>query len=641
MRVYYSFLFVLLVFPIFGLKAQVRVSNLFTDNMVIQRNKPVKIWGRADKKEVIEVEFCGRRTSAQASKDGKWAVTFDAFPAGGPYELTVQGKKNQVVLKNILIGDVWICSGQSNMGMTVSGSLNAQEEIAAANYPEIRLFTVSANINNQEQEDVPSGQWATCSPESVGNFSAAGYFFGRDLYRELNIPIGLINSSVGGTNIEAWMSREAIRAFPEYSDKIKESRATEFGQRITESQNSRNKWLQALKKDQDVLPEFIQEGRLPEMASKMELPQRWEDTHLPGIDGSVWFQKEIYLSEREAAEEIELNLCLVDDADETYWNGSLVGATNGYNKARSYTLTKGIANPGKNVLSIKVMDGGGSGGIRGKCENFYYRINDHRYSLCGTWAYEPWVVNDSRLDVSANDYPSLLYNSKIAPLTHLAIKGALWYQGESNVFESDRYQYLLKAMITDWREKWGQDNFPFLVVQLANCGKEPLVPGESNWAELRESQARVLDLPNTGLAVAIDVGEAEDIHPKNKQEIGRRLSLAALRTAYGKDLVSSGPTYRSMRVEENRIVLTFDHIGSGLWTKDKYGYLKGFSIAGTDQKFVWARAYIKGDHVVVFSPKIKNPVAVRYAWANNPGELGLFNKQDLPAAPFRTDVWRK
>ncbi len=630
----------LLLVCVTNLSAAVKLPNIFTSNMVLQRDKPIKIWGLAEKGESVTVKFYGQQLKTTASKNGSWMVVLKPMAFGGPFDLIVQGKRNEVILKNILIGDVWICSGQSNMGMSVNGSLNAPFEIAAANFPNIRLLTVSADISNKTQTDVPESQWQICSPQTIGNFSAAAYFFGRDLHRDLNIPIGLINSSVGGTNIEAWMSNESIRNYPEYTEKIEQSLSPGFEEQINKSLKANSDWRVAMDQDKKNFPEWIKEGKLLGGNDRMELPQRWEDKLMPGIDGIVWFQKEIVLSEEEASEDIVVNLCLVDDGEETYWNGSLIGATDGYNKPRNYKLDKRIAKPGRNIISIKVTDSGGSGGIRGKAEDFFYQVKDKKYSLCGEWFYKPWIVKDSRLDISANNFPSLLYNSKINPLTQLPVKGVIWYQGESNVSNAYRYRDLLKSMITDWRSKWGLGNFPFLVVQLANCGKTPDGPADSEWAKLREAQSMALELPKTGMAVAIDIGEADDIHPKNKQEVGRRLALAALKVAYNKDLVYSGPVYKSMEVDEDRILLSFNNIGSGLKCCDKYGYLKGFCIAGKDQKFVWAKAFVEGDKVVVYSPLLKNPVAVRYGWADNPGDVNLFNNEGLPASPFRTDNWK-
>jgi sialate O-acetylesterase len=622
--------------PVHG---EVRLAHVFSDHMVIQRDLPVKIWGWADRGESVTVRFDGQQQHVKAGRDGKWLATFKPLPTGGTHEIKVSGKKNEILLTDILVGDVWVCSGQSNMGMSVRGSLNAQEEIAAADYPQIRLLSTGGDRSGKPQEDIVAESWSVCSPATVGNFSAVSYFFARDLYKALGIPLGLIHSSVGGTNIEAWMSTEAISRFPQYTDKITESLKPDFEKRLQESINARRDWSARIQADKEI-PPWILSGDLLKGDLKMTLPQRWEDKLMPGIDGVVWFQKEIELTQAQANSDIRVHLCLVDDNEETFWNGVPIGATNGYNVERNYVMKKGIARPGKNILSVKVMDGGGSGGIRGEAKDFYYEVNDRKYTLCGDWYYKPWIVIDSRLEISANDYPSLLCHAKIEPLTQFPIKGVLWYQGESNIFTAFRYRDLFKAMITDWRAQWKQGDFPFLFAQLANCDPPSKFPRESETAELREAQSMALSLPQTGMAVCIDIGDADDVHAKNKQGAGYRLAQAGLKIAYGKDVVYSGPVYRSMEIKGDRIILSFDQTGSGLKAEDKYGYVKGFAIASADRKFVWARAFVEGDRVVVYSPDLRNPVAVRYGWDSNPGDVNLYNKEGLPASPFRTDTWK-
>ncbi|GHV47868.1 9-O-acetylesterase [Bacteroidia bacterium] len=639
-RIKFGYLALLAALLISPAIAEVRLAHVFSDHMVIQCDLSVKLWGWADQDESVTVRFNGRQKKAVIGKDGQWQVMFPAVQAGSDtYECKVIGKKNEIVLTGILVGDVWICSGQSNMGMSVRGCLNAQEEIATANYPQIRLLSVGGDITAEPQQDILSDGWKLCSPETAGNFSAASYFFAREIYQKTGIPIGLIHSSAGGTNIETWTSTEAIRRFPFCEDKVKESLAPEFKKRLQESLDTNRDWNARIQADTEI-PAWILSGDLLKNDLKMELPQRWEDKLMPGIDGVVWFQKEITLTDAQANSDIRVHLCLVDDNEQTFWNGTPIGATNGYNIERNYMLKKGIARPGKNILSIRVMDGGGSGGIRGDGKELYYEINDHKYTLCGEWYYKPWIVKDSRQQISANDYPSLLYHTKINPLTRLPIKGVLWYQGESNIGNAYQYRDLFPAMIRDWRAQWKQGDFPFLYAQLANCDPPSVQPCESATAELREAQQMALSLSQTGMAVCIDIGDANDVHAKNKQDVGYRLAQAGLKIAYGKDIVYSGPVYRSKEIKGDKVILTFDSVGSGLMAKDPYGYVKGFSIAAADRKFEWARAFIEDDQVVVYSPDVKNPVAVRYGWSENPDDVNLYNKEGLPASPFRTDTWK-
>jgi sialate O-acetylesterase len=395
---------------------------------------------------------------------------------GGPYNMVIKGK-NLRTIEGILIGEVWVCSGQSNMEWPVSKVSNAEAEIAAADYPEIRLFTVNKRIAQFPEENLEEGEWWQCSPVSVPNFSAVGYFFGRELYKKLKVPIGLINTSWGGTVAETWSSKETI-------------------------------------------------SKDPDFAAQLE--------------------------------------------------------------------------------TLKKMD-----------------------------------MEKNTAKIGPNQFPTLLFNGMINPIIPYGIRGAIWYQGESNADRAQQYKRVFPDMIKDWRNHWGQGAIPFLFVQLANYTKPVDVPSESNWAELREAQTQTLDLENTGMAVIIDAGEANDIHPRDKQTVGYRLALSARKVAYKEDLVYSGPMYKEMKIEGNKAIISFDNMGKGLKVKDKYGYLKGFAIAGEDRKFHWAKAKITGlDTIEVSSPDVEKPISVRYGWANNPDDVNLYNSEDLPASPFRTDDWK-
>ena len=452
--------------------AIVTLPSAISDNMVLQRDLPIKLWGKADIDETVSVTLNGQTVKTQTGKDGIWRVQLKAMHYGGPYEITVKGK-NTITLRNILIGDVWICSGQSNMEWTVSNSNNAYSEMNNAHYPAIRLLTVHKRVSNTPLQDTSTSGWELCNPQTVGPFSAVGYFFGRELYRQLDIPIGLVNTSWGGTIIEPWTSVPMMRTQSDYAEKLDK---------------------------------------------------------LPSLD----------------------------------------------------------------------MSG----------------------------------------NIGPNDYPSLLYNAMIAPLTEFPIKGAIWYQGEGNGTEGFKYRTLFPNMITDWRRAWNQGDFPFYFVQLASFDGSVFSIPEYAWAELREAQHLTLRLPNTGEAVTIDIGDTKDIHPRNKQDVGYRLALNALSKTYGKNMEYAGPEYQSMKIAGNKIVLTFTHTGDGMSVKGKYGYLYGFSIAGDDRKFVWAKAHIEGNTVVVYSDEVSRPVAVRYAWLNDPCDANLYNSAGLPASPFRTDDWK-
>ena len=498
--------------------AEVQLHPIFGDHMVIQRDMKAPVWGTASPGEAVTVTFDDMKKSTKAGRDGKWRVDLDPTHAGGPFELTVKGE-NTITLTDVMVGEVWVCSGQSNMQWTVKQADNPDEEIAAANHPNIRLLWINRAVRGLPTDEMEGG-WARCSPESVPTFSAVGYFFGRHLHKELDIPIGLISTSWGGTRAEAWTSMKTLEA------------------------------------DSTFKP----------------ILERWEEefsNHPKNVQAVV----------ASIAEWLE-------QANQAEQDGNAIPETPKLNLP---------ADP---------------------------RSSQHR--------------------------PAGLFNAMIHPLLPFAIQGAIWYQGESNAGRAYQYRKLFSAMITDWRQWWGQGDFPFLFVQLANFERhtpgEPIKekgkgdPGESGWAELREAQAMALDLPNTGMAVTIDIGTSHDIHPGNKQDVGKRLALWALKHVHDKDGAYSGPLYESATFEDGKATITMSHTFGGLTAKGGNS-LEGFAVAGKDKKWVWAEAKIVGeDEIVVWSEDVKEPVAVRYAWANDP-VCNLYNKAGLPASPFRTDDW--
>jgi len=625
-------------FIIFSLaKANVTLPSVISDHMVLQRDLPVKLWGKADVGENVSVTLNGQTAHTKTGKDGVWKVQLKAMPYGGPYEMTIQGK-NAIVLRNILIGDIWVCSGQSNMQFALANSDNGQEEISHANYPKIRLITV-----NWGMSDVPlieastRGGWAECNPKTAERFSAVGYFFGRELHRQMDIPIGLINTPWGGTVIETWTSLPMMQTLNEYAEKLKLMQSPDFSYRL---KNPKKPDLSELL---EVEPGKIEQWYLPETDvsdwKTVTLPSRWSDEGIKGL-GSIWYRKEFSLTNAQVKSAVTIGLGIVDDWDETYLNGQRIGTTPTYSVNRQYPVCPDGLREGKNVLVVKVVNWGGDAGMFDSPDRLFCRANDKYIPLTGEWRYKISTMIDVMDDIGSNDFPSLLYNAMIAPLTRFPIKGVIWYQGESNSLEAYKYRTLFPNLINDWRKSWGQGDFPFYFVQLADWEAPLPEPSESNWAEFRESQSLALKLPNTGQAVIFDVGNPYDIHPTNKQDVGYRLALNALALTYGKDIVYSGPTYDAMTIEGDQIILHFIHTGSGMIAKGKYGYLTGFSIAGVDQKFVWAKATIEGNKVIVQSDRVTSPVAVRYGWANNPYDANLYNKEGLPASPFRTDTWK-
>jgi sialate O-acetylesterase len=611
-----------------SVRPEIRVAGLFGDSMVLQRDLAIPIWGWAEPGERVTATMAGKSATAAAGVDGRWSLKLEAFPAGGPHELVVGGR----TFKDVLVGDVWVCSGQSNMEWTVNGCRNAREEIATADFPRLRHVLVPKRISARPEVDVPGAAWQACSPRTVGNWTAVGYFFGRHLQRELDVPIGLIHSSWGGTICEAWTSAEALKTMDDFRPVVESLQGPAPDPKEYEAKLG--VWQRAMEK--------LDAGREGKWADPdvdvsswktMALPRLWEGS----FDGVIWFRREVMVP---AAGDLTVSLGPIDDEDETYWNGTKIGGTSGWQAPRVYKVPAAAVRAGRNVLTVRVLDTGGGGGIYGKPEQMKVEGGP---SLAGPWSYKvgfdlakaPGRPAPPPFAGGNPNVPTALYNGMIAPVIPYGIKGAIWYQGESNVGRAKQYRTLFPTMIKDWRSRWGVGEFPFLFVQLANFLPARPEPGESAWAELREAQELTLTTRNTGQAVIIDIGEANDIHPRNKQDVGTRLALWALGTAHAKSGVISGPIYDAMSVEGPRIRVKFKHVGGGLVARD--GPLKTFAIAGADKKWVWADAAVEGETVVVSHPQVPAPTAVRYAWADNPEGCNLYNKDGLPASPFRTD----
>jgi sialate O-acetylesterase len=622
----------------------VKLPKILGDNMVLQRNKPITIWGWAEANEKVSVQFNKQSKTTKADKLGKWSVVLSPEVAGGPFQLVIAGK-NTITLSNVLIGEVWVCSGQSNMEWLVRNSNNPAEEIRNANYPAIRHFTVTKAVSTKPESDVVGGEWKTCSPETVGDFTAVGYFFARDLYQKLNIPVGLINTSWGGTHSETWTSREAFEQSAEFKDMIAampkldlEALAKERSEMMMKKLNAMGISLPAKDVEQWKQNEWNDANW-----KTMPLPHRWEEQGLADFDGFVWFRKTVSIAATDAGKEASLELGMIDDSDDSYVNGILVGSIKGrYNEKRKYKIPAGILKEGKNTIAVRVEDYGGGGGLWGEASDMKLTTASNAViDLTGSWTFNIEDVLNGGNTVGPNEYPSLLFNAMLNPITNYAIEGAIWYQGESNAGRAHQYRTAFPLMIQDWRNHFKQGDFPFYFVQLAsfNAANGTSEHG-STWAELREAQTATLSLPNTGMAVTTDIGEATDIHPRNKQDVGKRLAAIALKRVYSQNNVDSGPVFKSMKIDGNKINLSFTETGSGLSARDKYGYLKGFEVAGSDQKFKYAKAWIENNQVIVSCESITSPVAVRYAWADNPEDANLFNKEGFPASPFRTDTWK-
>lgn len=619
--------------------------------MVLQRDIKLKIWGWASPKEKISVNFNGKKGKTVTDANGKWLLELPAMKAGGPYKMVLQGN-NQITLNDIYIGDVWFASGQSNMVLPMERLKERYpDEVANDNFPQIRNFFVptSANVSTIS-EDLPPGEWKPAVGNNILGFGGTTYFFAKMLYQKYKVPIGIINSSVGGVPIEAWMSADAFKEFPEYSDKIKNFRDTAYMSNMLKNLKANNtppKNIINPEPDKGISGpiKWTDPSYVPENWHKFWLPGYWADQGVKDLNGILYFRKEIEVPASMIGVPAKLFVGRIIDADSTFVNGEFVGNITYQYPPRRYNVPAGLLKPGKNTIVVKVISTSGKGGFVPD-KNYSLNANGQRIDLRGDWIYQVGQVQP-KIDIDnstirdrpfvAQNEPTGLYNTMAAPAINYRIKGFLWYQGETNGSRPKEYAKLLPALIADWRNKWGQGDLPFIYAQLPNFMEVNYSPSESDWAQLRKSQLKVLSVSNTGMAVGIDAGEWNDIHPLNKKDIGERLALWAEYLAYGaKDVVYSGPIYQSYKIEGNKIILSFSSIGSGLMVKGG-GDLYYFAIAGTDKRYVWAKAVIEGDKVIVWNNDIQNPKYVRYAWADNPEGANLYNKEGLPASPFETD----
>ena len=630
---------------IVGAFANIKLPKIFGDNMVLQRNKPISVWGWATVNEKITIRFNQQIKTTIANQSGKWQIMLSPESAGGPYNLKITGN-NKIDINNILVGEVWVCSGQSNMEMPIAGwgkINNYQAEIDAANFPQIRQFKVPNTVSTTLKDDFTGGEWKVCGPGTAGDFSAAAYFFARQLFNQLKVPIGLINTSWGGTQSEAWTSEKAF----EESSQLKYIASAMKTSNIETTIKNRGAIL--VKKIQNLQGYYDGQVNTSQWKNSdfddskwpvMKLPNLWESQGLADLDGTVWFRKTINITDGDAGKAAMLELSMIDDADDTYVNGVKVGTSTSYNVPRKYAVEAGILKAGNNTIAIKVGDSGGGGGVYGNADDMKLTIANNTQTLAGDWKFQVAATTQATLTLGPNDYPSLLFNAMLNPILPYTIKGAIWYQGETNAGRAYQYRTAFPLMITDWRKHFKQGDFPFLFVQLSTFGSaEANSKNGSNWAELREAQLMTLKLPNTGMAVTTDIGNPKDIHPKNKQDVGKRLASIALHDVYKIKGEYTGPTYHSMTIDKDKLLLTFTHTPNGFHVKDNNGTIKGFEIAGADKQFYPATAIIKGNQIMVSSEAVKAPVAARYNWVDDASGGNLFNKEMFPACPFRTDTW--
>ena len=640
--------YLLILFVSFSARADIRLPQLVGDHMVLQRDMKINIWGWASPGEKISLRFNGIKLNTIAGPDQKWLIRLPAMKAGGPFSMTIRGK-NEIVLNDILIGDVWFCSGQSNMVLPMERLKEKYpDEVANDSFPQIRNFFVPTVMDvTRVNGDLPPGKWVPAVGNDLLQFGGLTYFFAKQLYQKYHIPVGIINASVGGFPIQSWLSADAVKEFPKLESLTKNYSDTNYMINLARGR-ARKEYDNA---HPVILPDkgtigslkWIDPSFVPENWHRFWLPGYWADQGVKDLHGILYFRKEIEIPASMTGVPAQLFLGCIVDADSTFVNGEFVGNITYQYPPRRYNLPSGLLKTGKNIIVIKVTNTGGRGGfVPGK--NYSLNANGQRIDLRGDWVYQVARVIHPVADSTATDEWIMknsitgLYNTMVAPAIQYTIKGILWNQGESNCSNPEHYAEYLTALIKDWRTKWNEGEIPFLYTQMANFGDVEYSPSESNWAQMRQYQLEAMSVPNTGMAVTIDAGEWNDLHPLNKKVVGERLALWAEKLAYGSSEPDySGPVYQSFKIEGNKIILSFNHTGNGLVVKGG-GELYYFSIAGADKKYIWAKAKIDGDKIIVWNDEIPNPASVRYAWANNPEGANLYNKKGLPASPFETGI---
>lgn len=640
-----SFLVIGLFFLFLGqtLFGQLTVAPLFNHHSVLQRNKPVAIWGWAKAGSKISVSIAGKTAQATAAKSGKWMATLPAMPGGGPYELIVKGGAETLSFTDVWLGEVWLCSGQSNMEWKLSQAHNYATEKPLANQPMIRQFYVPHEVTMTPKEKPDDGNWIVATPETAGDFTAVGYFFAKDLVKELNVAVGLIHSSWGGSQLEGWLSKEAMLSSPELN----------WYAKILPDNWAAADSLQDLKTRKQLLGSTYQPT--PEDEKRYTQPgydfSKWHQADGPlgqwdwkgiwAFRGTGFMAKMIDIPAGMVNGETTLGLGIQDNENEIYVNGKMVskGILKGPRKIK---IPAGTWKEGKNSLVIRfkqMADPLWYGlGVQGSPTDLFVEGSGMRLGIADDWKLMPSFASPHEYTHSSNNVGTSIYNAMIAPLVPYTMQGVLWYQGETNAGRAIEYRQTMPLLINDWRRLW-KDNLGFYITQLSSFGADKSANEGSNWAELREAQTMATALPHTGIAVTTDVGNPNDIHPTDKLTVGKRLALAALHTTYNKDIPFSGPVLANVKYEKGRAILTFSHANGGLMATGKYPYLKGFEVAGEDKVFYYAKAEIDGDKVIVYHPKGATPASVRYAWSDAPIEANLYNGSGLPAGTFRTDDW--
>ncbi|XUP35188.1 sialate O-acetylesterase (plasmid) [Xanthomonas axonopodis pv. vasculorum] len=609
---------------------------LLADGAVLQRDQPMPVWGWSSSNAAITVSFDGKRATAKADATGQWKVELPAHAAGGPYVLRVQGDGGELQVRDVLVGDVWLASGQSNMEWPLAQASNGPQAVAAANDAQLRHFKVPKSWAVQPQARLTGGEWKAATPANAGEFTAVGYFFAKELRASTGVPIGIVNSTWGGSAIEAWMDTASLGLSADQNQGAIEA----IKQRDAAAQAATGKRIARWPKVEGEMPQWREAAFDDSDWDSIPVTKQWESSGYDGMDGIAWYRTTMTLSAAEAKAGITLGVGQIDDSDITYVNGQQVGSTEKqWNLPRVYQVPAAALKAGVNHIAVRVEDLSGGGDMHGPDEQRFVQTGAGAKRALSGWKFRAAAVRVSLTD-NKNQLPTLLYNQMIHPLQPFAVKGVIWYQGETNATDTGavKYRKQFAAMIQQWRAERGDKTLPFLWVQLANFNAGGDAGELSPWALLRESQSKTLALPATGQAVIIDIGNPTDIHPTDKRDVGHRLALAARHVAYGEELVYSAPVFKRARFDGGKAVLSFDLQGSALQVRGG-GAVQGLRIAGADQRFHPATAQIEGDRVIVRSDAVAAPVAVRYGWSENPDDANLINRDALPVSPFRTDTW--
>ncbi|MEY2901154.1 MAG: hypothetical protein RLY89_260 [Bacteroidota bacterium] len=624
--------------------SQLTIAKIFNNHMVLQRGQDIPVWGSAPIGKTVTIRLNQSTQKAIVDSKGNWKVIFPMMQAGGPYQMFITTDQQQLEFSDLMVGEVWLCSGQSNMDWSLKDADKFRDERASQPLPEIRQFYVPREVSLIPNHVLSNGKWELADPDNLGDFTAVGYFFAKELWQKLHVTIGLVNTSWGGSQIEGWISQEAMKGSREF---------------VNYANSYPNSWdmadsmlLKKLKKSLSQKSGKLPSTALPDILTtdstifqswlKYAPPSQWDWQGIWAFRGAGFMQKVIDVKAVEQNKVSILSLGDNDGAFELYLNGKLFKKGEG-RADRLINVPAGTWKAGKNILllhqAVQKDPAWFGNGFYGENSKLFLKFDYEPISLAGEgWRMMPDFNMPWHYVHSQNNVGSVIYNGMIHPLIPFAIKGVLWYQGESNAERAFQYRSSFPLLINSWRKDW-KSEFPFYFVQLSSFGKTPNSNQGSEWAELREAQSMALQLPNTGMAVTTDIGNPDNIHPKNKTDVGRRLAAIALAKTYGIEMPYSGPVFEKMDINAEKAILHFKHRFGGLVAKDMYGYLKGFEIAGTDKRFYFAKASIEGDQVLVWSDSVRHPVAVRYGWTDAPIEANLFNNAGFPATPFRTDQW--